>query len=65
MPTIIETLFDRTATLNAEHQAKIEDVKDSLWNKDWIVQRYFQKGIVVAGFFSLLFVIYKFVRLLW
>lgn len=40
--------------LKLKHESKIEEVKDSLMNKDWLVQGYFQKAVIVLGFFLLL-----------
>lgn len=64
-PNIIETLFNRTAALNAEHEAKIEDVKDSITNKDWVLQGWFQKTIFVVGVVYLVCLVIKGVTLLW
>jgi hypothetical protein len=60
-----QDIINKIGQAGIEHQAKIEDVKDSLMNKDWIVQGYFQKTIIVLGFFSLIAWIIKLVMWLW
>jgi hypothetical protein len=56
---IKQQLLYKIGTARIEHQAKIDDVKDSLMNKDWVVQGWFQKVVISAGFFSLVWVIIK------